>query len=240
MQYSSSRRRAFTLVELLVVIGIIALLISILLPSLSRAREQAKRVQCASNMRQIGLAVLGYNNENKGWFPRASADAGNGFSNDDWIFWDPGRAPIRDQGALVKFLGDKFFVEAHYRCPSDDVTAHTVYPYSYSMNELMGGLLFATNPGSDLHVRIKNTQIKRPAEKIMFVDESSTTIDDGCWAPQHYATDGRNIISNRHDKTAEKSNDPHAGNGNALFADQHVEFTDRYNSVKIEYWDPAN
>jgi prepilin-type N-terminal cleavage/methylation domain-containing protein len=65
-----SRRDAFTLVELLVVIGIIAVLIAILLPALTRARQQAMTVQCMSNMRQVGNDMLIYADENDGYlFP---------------------------------------------------------------------------------------------------------------------------------------------------------------------------
>ncbi len=66
-----SKRKGFTLIELLVVVAIIALLISILLPSLSRAREITKRAVCASNLRGIGQGFKVYSNDNSDWYPIA-------------------------------------------------------------------------------------------------------------------------------------------------------------------------
>src|SRR5258708_40121630 len=93
-----SKRQAFTLVELLVVIGIIALLIAILLPALSKARAQGNWVKCQSNMKQLFTGYLMYTQDNKGYMPwRASRGQGPRpdpsrpatdfpYAN-DWIHW---------------------------------------------------------------------------------------------------------------------------------------------------------
>src|SRR4051812_41644478 len=69
------RKYGFTLVELLVVIGIIALLISMLLPALNQARKQAESTQCLAQLRQCGQTLYIYANQNKGYFPTGVVDS---------------------------------------------------------------------------------------------------------------------------------------------------------------------
>ena len=83
------KKKAFTLIELLVVISIIALLLSVLLPSLKRAKESARDVVCRSNLKQWGLIWAIYTSDNSGKFPTIHP-VNTGNKRGDWIL------PLRD------------------------------------------------------------------------------------------------------------------------------------------------
>jgi prepilin-type N-terminal cleavage/methylation domain-containing protein/prepilin-type processing-associated H-X9-DG protein len=120
-------RRGFTLVELLVVIGIIAILIGILLPTLARAREHAKTAQCLSNLRQIAQAIHFYANEHKGilvpgWIANDTS-GGMGLENYATILVGTKYLPAPTQQDFdnLQSQGDSVF-----RCPSGADWKHEV------------------------------------------------------------------------------------------------------------------
>jgi prepilin-type N-terminal cleavage/methylation domain-containing protein/prepilin-type processing-associated H-X9-DG protein len=153
-----TRKTAFTLVELLVVIGIIAILVAILLPTLSRARENANRIACMSNLRQVANAFFMYTGENTGWFPcvavfgnglgYGAGVAPDGFPPDwigwpeDWVVWRNKQPGDPLQGSIAKYLGNPSSGKVMI-CPSDDPTWRKIangvgyYPYSYAMNSYL-------------------------------------------------------------------------------------------------------
>jgi prepilin-type N-terminal cleavage/methylation domain-containing protein len=187
LPFKPDRSRGFTLVELLVVVGIIGVLIAILLPVLAKARAQANRVACLSNIRQLGTGILMYCNDNDGYFPTCAAWGSGSYVPypEDWVHWQQSRDI--NSSAIARYVGYGDQLKSLLRCPADSFEGRKPhigidpgqgpYLYSYGMNEAL-----ASN-ARGLSWRTKITQWRSPARKIMLTEMREIYTDAGWWGP---------------------------------------------------------
>ncbi|BCM94012.1 hypothetical protein IAD21_05907 [Abditibacteriota bacterium] len=190
-----SQQGAFTLIELLVVIAIIAILAAILFPVFARARENARRSSCQSNLKQLGLGFAQYTQDYDEKYPGSAPGV---YSSTIFLtplgHWVPGGTVISaaspcavSQGAIYTYVKSAQI----YVCPSDSTA--DAKKLSYSMNQLFDGLSIAA--------------VAATSNKVLLVDEG-LTLNDGRLG--YNSSDSVSLI--------------HFDGGNLLFADGHVKW----------------
>ena len=232
------RPRAFTLIELLVVIAIIAILAAMILPALTKAKEEARSINCRSNLRQLQVCWEMYADDNGGvlcpndWIDTISGSNGVQMTTNSWC---AGNARMDTTTANIQaaLLFPYNTSTAIYHCPSDMSTIQDANgnplpqprTRSYNMSQSVNGLGLLPNPADGDYIVdvlqpcfIKFSQITNPTPSRLFVflDENENTLSDDQFG---YPIPGDgwegywwDMPSNRHNQGA-----------NFSFADGHVE-----------------
>lgn len=168
------KHRGFTLIELLVVIAIIAILSAILFPVFARARENARRASCMSNLKQIGLGMMMYVQDYDGNYfwrcygPDVGTYTAPVYYEACATYWGPSGTTTATMGFLQPYIKSTQV----FSCPSGNAT--TAYPSGYAYN-LVPGI-----PSSYGYNQLSESVIQVPAEMIAFLDST--------WALQAYPT----------------------------------------------------
>ncbi len=212
-------RQAFTLIELLVVIAIISLLVSILLPSLSRAKELARGTVCLSNMRSTGLAVQMYANQNNEFYPASSCGLSGSAQDTFWI------------NALQPYSGTRLL----YRCPSDPTETFLDWnnpPPAAQWNDYRWAS-YSTNGCFKQEPHDRLNGIPRPVETIYACETPESVLGADHVHPEMWWTGidaGNQVAHGRH-----------LGKANYLFADGHADqmaLPETWEQNKRNLWNP--
>lgn len=212
-----SLRRAFSLVELLVVIAVVGILGALLLPALSQGKAAARRIQCVDNLRQLGLATQMYWDENEDFTFRYQIGATNG-GRLYWFGWiKPGAEGQREfdptQGALYPFLQSSG-VEI---CPSLDYNNAL---YKYKARGAAYGYGYNLNLGES---SINISRISQPSDTVLMADAAQVNDFQAPASPDNPMVEEFYYVDADDGGGYPNAHFRHQKQANVLFADGHVD-----------------